>query len=171
MIPLLWTVFLSALSALPAHAASDVAVNFRCVTSSPTTSFVVETKEAKVLLTVVHHNGVPYMPIHRGIIVPADLPLLARKAEVMQKAGDRFEIEFERRNCQNYGKDLYSCGQGKVLANGLPSAVRGSLLTKTAVERLYDVEFAKNTVSAGFSVDGEYYSIENDFYFEDCKFF
>lgn len=147
------------------------AVNFRCVTSSPTTSFIAETKGEEVRLIVLHHNGVKYMPIHQGIIVPADLPLLAQKAEVMQKLGDRFEMVFEKKGCKTYGKNLFSCGNGRVIASGSPSAERASLVTKTATERLYDVEFEKSSISAGFKVDGTYYSIDNDFYFGDCKFF
>lgn len=145
-------------------------VDFRCVTSNPTTSFIARTTGEEVRLTIIHHNGVKYMPIHQGIVVPADFPLLQKKAEVMQKLGDRVEMVFEKKNCKKYGDTLFSCGQGKVIANGQTSAERASLLTKTATEKLYDIEFQKNQISAGFSVDGSYYSIDNDFYFNDCSF-
>ena len=153
-----------------ALAAEDVAVNFRCITSMPTTSYLASTKGEEVRLTVIHHNGVKYMPIHRGIVVPADFPLLQNKAEVMQKLGDRFEMVFEKKNCRTYGKKLFGCSQGKVIADGVTSATGADLLTRTATERVYDLEFEKSQVSAGFRVDGTYYEIENDFYYEDCKF-
>lgn len=143
-------------------------VSFRCVTSPPTTSFVADTTGEEVKLTIVHHNGTQYMPIHQGIVVPADFPLLQKKSEVMQKLGERVEMVFEKKNCKKYGDKLYSCGQGKVL--GQTSATNASLLTKVSVDKLYDIEFTKNQISAGFKVDGYYYSIDNDFYFEDCGF-
>ncbi len=167
---------LLALALLPLTLASafaeeeNAAVDFRCVTSTPTTSFIAKTTGDEVRLTVIHHNGVKYMPIHQGIVVPADFPLLQKKAEVMQKLGDRIELVFEKKHCKKYGDKLFGCGLGKVIANGETSAERASLLTKTATERLYDIEFQKSQVSAGFSVDGSYYSIDNDFYYEDCQF-
>lgn len=167
MLRLALVTFLLSPSAL---AAENVPVNFRCITSMPTTSFLAATSGEEVRLTVIHHNGVKYMPIHRGIVVPADFPLLQKKAEVMQKLGDRFEMVFEKKNSRHYGAKLYGCSQGKVIADGATSATGADLLTRTSTERVFDLEFAKSQVSAGFRVDGTYYEIENDFYGEDCKF-
>lgn len=153
-----------------ALAEENVPVNFRCITSMPTTSFLASTKGEEVRLTVIHHNGVKYMPIHKGIVVPADFPLLQKKAEVMQKLGERFEMVFEKKHCRHYGAKLYGCSQGKVIADGITSATGADMLTRTATERVYDLEFEKSQVSAGFRVDGTYYEIENEFYYEDCKF-
>lgn len=168
--PMLFSILALILSPPSLANQENVAVDFRCVTSPPTTSFVAKTEGESVKLTIVHHNGVEYMPIHKGIIVPSDIPLLQKKAEVMQKLGERVEMVFEKKNCKKYGPGLFSCGLGKVNTEKGTSAVSASLLTKTANEKLYDMEFAENIVSAGFKVDNYYYSIDNAFYFDDCSF-
>lgn len=165
-------ILISIIFSLQAQAVSQegVALNLKCVTQAPTTSYVAKTEGDKIYMSVVHHNGTAYMPIFNGNITPSDLPLLKEHSELLQKLGERIEITFDKANCNSYGSGLYSCGLGKVTSKTNVPVERASFLTKVVTESVFDVRFEKIVASVGVYIDSRYYKIENDFYFGTCKF-
>ncbi|MGE3758695.1 MAG: hypothetical protein AB7H97_13115 [Pseudobdellovibrionaceae bacterium] len=147
-----------------------VAVNLKCVTEMPTTSYLASTEGEKVKVTMIHHNGTKYMPIYSGNLTPSDIPEMQKRSEILQKLGERVEIVFEKKNCNRYGAGLYSCGMGQIESKSGIKVESVGLLTRVSTDRLYDIVFEKNTVSLTVYIDGRNYSIDNDFYFNTCRF-
>jgi hypothetical protein len=88
-------------------------LSFRCITTMPTTSFLLRTEGKEVVLTTIHHNGTPYMPIHEGIVVPHDFSYLQSVANHLTLMGDSNEFRFPKNKCQIYGHALMSCHGGE----------------------------------------------------------
>lgn len=84
-----------------------------CSTDMPTTAFELSLQGDQYLLKVRHINGVDYMPIHEGVIVPHDFPYLESKAKMLEKLGDYTEFHFPAAKCKTYGKGQLSCGDGE----------------------------------------------------------
>jgi hypothetical protein len=87
--------------------------SLQCSTSMPTTAFKLSLEGDQYLLQVRHLNGVAFMPIHEGVVVPHDFPLLQDKARLLEKMGEYTEFHFPARNCKTYGKGQLSCGDGE----------------------------------------------------------
>ena len=84
-----------------------------CSTEMPTTSFELSSQGDQYLLKVRHLNGVAFMPIHEGVIVPHDFPYLESKAQMLEKLGNYTEFHFPAAKCKTYGKGQLSCSDGE----------------------------------------------------------
>jgi hypothetical protein len=146
-------------------------IAFRCVATMPTTSFILETQGEEAVLTTIHHNGTGYMPIHEGVIVPNDLPYLARKAELLKKMGERNEFRFPLANCKVYGSGLLSChgGNAQVFEGVAMRAL--SLETSKVTERAPGVVAESVKVRLSVQIDGfsPVQDVVNNFYGEECR--
>ena len=85
---------------------------FRCVNRMPTTSFILAIEGDEAVLTTIHHNGVQFMPIHDGVIVPNDLSYLNAKSTLLTKMGERNSFRFPLKNCRVYSSGLVNCFGG-----------------------------------------------------------
>ena len=88
------------------------ALEFKCISQMPTTSFLLRTENDQVILKTIHHNGTPYMPIHEGLIVPQDLTYLKQVADRLTKMGDTNEFRFPLKKCKVYGAERLNCSGG-----------------------------------------------------------
>jgi hypothetical protein len=101
------------LISLSAFAAEEAKLGFHCKTKQPTTSFALTEDGEDVVLKVTHHNGVGYMPIHEGIIVPNDIGYLKHKADVMTRLGPVQEFRFPKKKCIQYSPGVMACRSGE----------------------------------------------------------
>lgn len=83
------------------HLLASVALS--CVTSVPTTSFLVRPEDSRISVEWVNHNGVEYMPIHEGVVTAYDLPILAERARVLKEVGDSLKFYFPMSGCEIFG--------------------------------------------------------------------
>ncbi|MGZ3657563.1 MAG: hypothetical protein ACXVCS_18545 [Bdellovibrionota bacterium] len=102
--------FLLSLLASPAFAAP---LSIKCDTDMPTTIFDFSEQGDQYLLKVKQVNGVAFMPIHEGVIVPHDFPYLQSKANMLTRLSDYVEFHFPKDKCTIHGKGLISCGDGE----------------------------------------------------------
>lgn len=84
-----------------------------CMTEFPTTSIVAETEGHELIVRVVHHNGMKFMPLHTGIMTPNDLNHFAQKASLFAKLGDHYEFRWGTSKCTRQDQDLFTCDLGK----------------------------------------------------------
>lgn len=97
---------MSLLSLLIHAQAADL--NLGCVTETPTTTFVAETRNGVVQFDLYHHNGVKFMPIHSGVITPNDLGTLSDRASLLADLGDHLSFTMPAESCQVEGS-LFHC--------------------------------------------------------------
>lgn len=79
-----------------------------CMTEFPTTSYQLMETEQGYELTVLHHNGTKYLPLHSGTITPNDLPKLIQRAEELQKMGRLSKILFKKEEC-SVKEGIWNC--------------------------------------------------------------
>lgn len=85
-------------------------IELTCVTEFPTTSFIVkQAEDGYVYARMIQHNGTKYMPIFSGIIVPNDLPMLAEKAERLQKLATDMTFRWPAKNCVKHDDFRFEC--------------------------------------------------------------
>ncbi len=165
-------VFLVSCLSFTVFAKDKLSYEFKCQSTMPTTSFLLKTVDDNVILTTVHHNGTPYMPIHEGIIVPNDFSYLQSVADVLIKMGDFNEFKFPLKKCEIHGEGLISCrgGESKVM-NGKEFQALSFYTSKITEEALGQV-FQKNKVVLSVYINGfvPVQTITNDFYGEECQF-
>lgn len=104
--------FLASLTAL-LISSSSYAYTLACVTEFPTTSIYGEEVGDEFVVTVFHHNGTGYMPLHSGVITPNDLPQMAEKAQDFARLGELYEFRYDIENCQRIDGDIMACTKGK----------------------------------------------------------
>lgn len=102
-------------------------IRFECKTEMPTTTFVGFTKGNELILTTIHHNGVKFMPIHEGIVVPSDLNYLKEKSSILTQMSDRNEFRFPIEKCRIDGSQQLTCTGGNT-QNFANYEMRGLLL-------------------------------------------
>ena len=147
-------------------------VQMKCMQKFPTTTFLAKTEGSEVILTVIHHNGTKYMPIHEGIIVPGDLNYMAEKAQMMMKMGDRQEFRFPLNKCKVYKDNVLSCINGEtkkfqdieVTAMSFHSSLISSQFLDSTTEY---VKLSLNINISGYVPQQE---IMNNFYPSECQF-
>jgi hypothetical protein len=91
--------------ALSAATDSQQKLRMTCTTEPLTTSFTLYEGEDSYTLHLIQHNGVEYMPIYSGTVVPQALPALVRKAEQLKKIGTPAQVTFKKSDCRH--KDFY----------------------------------------------------------------
>lgn len=160
----LLSVLVMLISAATAHAES-----WQCYTEPLTTSFVAEDLGEEYQLTVLHHNGVKYMPIHSGIITPNDLAYLKAQGEVLTKLGDRFSLKFKKKNCKTYGEWRFSCFTREQVKIGNLEVQSAHLSTSTNLQQIFDYEFREVEVHLSLRIEGRSHSIPMKFSDTQCR--
>lgn len=147
-------------------------IAFKCMTGFPTTTFTVRTEGNEVVVETLHHNGVKYMPIHRGIVVPSDIPYLEAKTKVLGKMGARNEFRFPLDKCKIYGKGLMSCAQGNSQVFDGTRMTATYFNTSTSTDRTMEFSFDKTTVTLSVNIEGfvPVQEISMDYWDGECDF-
>jgi hypothetical protein len=86
-----------------------IALNLTCSTELPTTSIFVKSFDDRVILRILHHNGLNFAPIHSGVITLNDIPFIEKKGSLFTKMGEHIVLEFELSRCKKHQEGNYSC--------------------------------------------------------------
>ncbi|MGZ3692664.1 MAG: hypothetical protein ACXWQO_00220 [Bdellovibrionota bacterium] len=162
------------LVAVPGFAASKSVegMGFRCISKYPTTSFILEEKGDEMVLRMIHHNGVGYMPIHEGIVVPNDLGFLAAKAKILTRLGAETEFRFPKAKCKTYGAGLLSCSGGERRnIDGLDVEAL-HLITEKNTKQVFDdkIEYVRIELSLNIMGNPPVSELSMNYAPEECKF-
>ncbi|MEQ1724089.1 MAG: hypothetical protein ABL930_13015 [Pseudobdellovibrio sp.] len=145
-------------------------VNAICYTSvGGTTTFIMKTENSVVNFEVFNHNGGGYAPFWSSIVVPNDLPILSKKAEIIKKLDQGFKATWNSDKCKWTGDRKFSCigSTDTVNVNGLdiePWAVYSSLVTDSSFAG--DYEYIDMTVS--FEVNKESFNYTMRYQADEC---
>ena len=165
------SIFLLAAFAISAQGKTPQDISLKCVTETPTTSFLARTEGNKVIVDMINSFGVDYMPIHDGVIVGHDLPYLSSVAKVLHKLGDHVEFTFSLDKCTVYGDGQLSCF-GSDTKNFDGTNITGdSFWTTVVTETTFGETFHSLKVSLGVNIEGfvPAQDISMYFYGKDCR--
>lgn len=143
--------------------------SLECITQMPTTSFlfyVLDDKKAK--LTVVHHNGIEYAPLHNGVTTGYIIGILQDRLKYVTKMGEHFEVEFDLKNC-HLEKGNIACshpGKAKIGELSVDDYYFGSYdqTNKTAFG-----EFSETVVSFKYRVKAWPHEMSMNFHEGECQ--
>ena len=107
------TIFLTSLFLLITIKSQAELRNMKCVAKMPTTSLILDTEKLNPELTVIHHNGKGYMPVHFGIVVPNDRTLIQSKIDILSKLPERMIYLFPKEKCNILNGNFVECFSGK----------------------------------------------------------
>lgn len=157
---------------LSVQAADAPKLGFECVGRLPTTSFFLREEGEDMVLRVLHHNGVGYMPIHEGVVVPNDLGFLAAKAKLLTRIGSDTEFRFPKKKCKTYGSGLISCGGGERRNIDGMDVEALHLVTSVNTRQVFDMKFSYASVNLALNIAGEppVKEISMNYETEECKF-
>lgn len=145
-------------------------VNAICFTSvGGTTTFLLKTEDKVVNFQVFNHNGGGYAPYWSTLVVPNDLGVLTKKAEVIKQLDKGFKATWKPEQCKWVGDKKFSCigSTDKVQVNGIdiePWAVYSSLVHDSSFAGDYD--YVDMTVS--FEVDHESFNYTMRYQADEC---
>lgn len=134
-----------------ASAAQAADVNAICYTAvGGTTTFVIKTEGSKVNFEVFNHNGGGYAPFWSSIVVPNDLTILSKKAEIIKQLDRGFQTTWTTDQCKWTDKKKFACmgSTEPINVNGLeiePWAVYTSVVNDSSFAG--DYEYIDMTVS------------------------
>lgn len=161
-------ILISALFLMSSHVFA-AAINMACVTEFPTTSFIAETEGDELVVKVIHHNGVGYMPLHGGVITPNDLALLSKKAETLGRLGDFYTLRWKSEKCSLIGSFL-SCYGGEDTQVGDAKVSPWALYTSSKRSESNIGVFENMEVGLMLDIDGKTESFEMKYEKSECSF-
>lgn len=139
-----------------------------CVTELPTTSYLISDEGDHYNLHIYHHNGVDFMPVHKGMVVPKEIPNLAKRAQTLMTMGVRPVVRFEKKECEQNGI-LWRCFTNK------PKRL-GELDTESVyfamgkLDSNYDgFKWSSIETFLILNVEGESMSVSLSFQEKDCR--
>ncbi len=145
------------------------AADWQCFTEPLTTSFISEGQGKTIELTVLHHNGVHYMPIHSGIITPYDLDYLKDQGSVLTKLGSRFSLTFNKEKCKEYGDWKLSCFTNEKKTAGNLTIDSAHLITSIVTQEIFDYTFREVEIHLSLRIQGKSYSIPMKYAANQCQ--
>lgn len=154
--------------------AAELPVQLRCITPLPTTSFIVDTQNDKVRMSLVHHNGSKYMPIFTGTITPSDFPYLQDKAALLTRIPENITVEWNRSDCKTGEAGIFECTRGGDLQLGDLKVSSPAFLTSRSTRRTVGMTVERVSVKFSFIVYngsfGYFHDIQMDYNLDDCVF-
>lgn len=149
--------------------AADPEVRMVCATPPLTTTYLLMETEDHFELTGINHNGVKYMPIHFGHVTMADLNYLAKKGEILNAMGNRFEINFLKSECKVSAEGWACYSSRKMRIGDLQSdGVSFVLDTRRTITKHVDYTNYRATLSVTYEREG--FSSPMDYDPRDCVF-
>jgi hypothetical protein len=125
-----------------------------------------------MVLTTQHVNGVDFMPVHEGVIVPNDLPYLTSASTTLKHMGAQNQFRFPKARCKIFGPGLLSCSGGETKTfDGLEMQAL-SLVTKKVTTRVYDLQVDSMKVTLDVNISGfvPVQEVTMEYDPNDCKF-
>lgn len=150
-------------------AAADV--NAICFTAvGATTTFIIKTENSVVDFQIDNYNGGGYAPFWSSLVVPNDLEMLSKKAEIIKKLDKGFKATWNPEQCKWSGEKKFSCvgGAEKINVNGLevePWAIYSSVVKDSSFAG--DYEYVDMTIS--FIIENESFNYTMRYQTDVCE--
>lgn len=142
----------------------------QCVTSPPTTSLSIVSDGEEVTLRMYQHNGVKYMPIHRGIITSHDLKLLQERSDVLLKLPTLLELKTPAKDCKVFSDFKMRCFGRSGSEQGDVKVDSFYFYSHTVTTEVGGYNpFVATGVSLELTIDHKNYSIPMDYHEGDCQ--
>lgn len=145
-----------------------VDLNLGCMTETPTTTLIVQTKNGIVQFDLYHHFGVKYMPIHNGVITPNDLGTLSDRASLLADLGDHLTFTMPAEACQMDGMIFNCFGSQPAIEIGGHKVSFWSAYSSTYDEVSSAGIFSYVTTNLGIDVDGQTLFLPMKYSGEEC---
>jgi hypothetical protein len=145
-----------------------VDLNLACMTETPTTTLVVQTKNGIVQFDLYHHFGVKYMPIHSGVITPNDLGTLSDRASLLADLGDHLTFTIPSDSCQMDGMIFNCFGSQPASTIGGHKVSFWSAYSTTYDEVSSAGIYSYVTTNLGIEVDGQTLFLPMKYFGEEC---
>lgn len=144
-------------------------VNLGCVTETPTTTFIAQTKNGVVQFDLIHHFGVKYMPIHSGVITPYDLGTLSDRASLLADLGDHLTFTMPAEKCQVDGA-LFNCfgAQPETEINGHKVSLWAAYNSSSSDTSMSAGTWNYKTTSLAIEVDGQSFFLPMRYFENEC---
>ncbi|MBX3040378.1 MAG: hypothetical protein KF789_06675 [Bdellovibrionaceae bacterium] len=119
-----------------------------------------------------HANGVEFMPIHEGIIVPYSLPILAKRAELLKALGVGQRFAFKTTDCKEYGPKVIHCADYKRAPQDINGHKVRALSTYTSLEQStsFAGSYSMYATTLHLEVDGQGMFVTMKYEDRDCFF-
>ena len=149
---------------------ADSSIFLQCITSAPTTSFLVETTANKVNVRMINHNGLLHAPTISGVFTPADLPSLAERAALVQKLGEDMVFQWDLDKCKKTSDFTLRCVRSRDLqdVNGTKISPLAFSVSKTVDSTAVGI-FQSVRVRLDLEVNGKAIYVEMPYYGNDCR--
>lgn len=148
--------------------ASAAKIRMLCITEFPTTSYQITEEAEEFVLLTYHHNGTKYLPLYSGTITPNDLPMLAQRAEQLQKMGSVSYISFKKSECSNKGI-YWKCSRKSPVKVGQLDVERVFFMMGKMEKKYEDYEWETVETYLSLKVDGKDLPINYSFMRADCS--
>lgn len=144
-----------------------------CMTQYPTTSmfFYPNPEIEGYSLRVIHHNGVKWMPIHKGIITLNDLQYLNVKGNQLARLGREYTLHFKKENCRLIEAGELACYGREPVQIGEERVETYSFHNYNEKSRLYQQDFVTHVMSLGIRIGNQGLSQTMDYAPTDCQFY
>lgn len=149
----------------------NTAVDMRCVTEFPTTSFLTQEQGEEVVVDIIHHNGVQYTPFRDSLITPSDIALLSKQADLFLQLAPTMTFRWPKKSCEITSGMFFQCfgKAAPVIVNGLTVLPRYISMSEATHKLVGGYSFWVKTVSVNITVNNEDYTITNNFFDGDCR--
>jgi hypothetical protein len=129
-----------------------------CQTDFPTTThwFHYDQNIDRFLLHVIHHNGVKWMPVHRGTITVNDLQTIEDRAVELFNLGAMYTVQFHPERCKLIDSGELACHSNEHQVIGELPVLGYSFHNYQSKTRLYRLEFLSHIMSTSVTLPRPY---------------
>lgn len=144
-------------------------MSLTCVTSIPTTSVTAAVEGEDLIVHVIHHFGMKYMPLTTTLISLSEIEGVIQKAKTFEKLGDHYIFRWPLKNCTQTDEDLFSCSNGEETEiNGVRVKPWG-VYTKRIHTEIDIAELNEIEVNFNLSVNGNLEHIASKYLKSECQ--
>lgn len=138
----------------------------------PTTIYRIMPNEDDLIVDWYHANGVEFMPIHEGVIVPYSLPILAKRAELLKALGVGQRFTFKLSDCKEIASKVIHCSNYKSAPQEINGHKVRALATYTSLEQSLSFAGSYSTYGATLylEVDGQTMFVTMKYQNQECFF-
>jgi len=128
-----------------------------CMTSPATTTMFFYPNEAVggYSLRVIHHNGVKWMPIHKGTITINDLQTIDERGNQLVRLGAEYFFHFKREDCRLIEPGELVCYGRTPVQIGEQRVETYSFHNYDVKTRLYGQDFVTHVMSLGIRIGNQ----------------
>jgi hypothetical protein len=144
-----------------------------CMTQYPTTTMFFYPNEdvGGFSLRVIHHNGIKWMPIHKGTITLNDLYTLNIRGNQLALLGSAYTLDFKKENCRLIESGELTCFSRTPVQIGEQTVESYSFHNYDVKTRLYQQDFVTHVMSLGIRVGNQILNQSMDYNPMDCQFY